>query len=56
MKDQIFEKDLSVQMEHTDEINNYVVIYLTKDKSYEKTLNSLLLQKGYAKLDKNVKL
>ncbi len=41
-------------MEHTDDVSNYVVIYLTKEKSVDKSLNSLLLQKGFAKLDKNV--
>lgn len=30
-------------MEHTDEVSNYTVVYLTKDQSVDKTLNSLLL-------------
>lgn len=51
IKDQIFEKDLVVQLEHTDEVSSFVLIFLTKDKVFDKTLNSLLLQKGFAKLD-----
>ena len=41
-------------MNHTDGITNYATIYLTKEKSLDKTLNFLLLSRGLAKLDKSV--
>ncbi len=41
-------------MIYTDGAKNYVTIYLTQDKSPEKTLNLLLLAKGYAKLNESV--
>lgn len=40
-------------MNYTDGAKNYVTIYLTQDKSPEKTLNLLLLAKGYAKLNES---
>lgn len=39
-------------MEHTDDVSQFMVVYLTKEKLPERTLNFLLLQKGYARVDK----
>lgn len=39
-------------MEHTDEVNTYVTVFLTKERVLDRTLNYLVLQKGLAKLDR----